>query len=139
MVIGLVLVILGLIMIAIFPNSIYIPAREVDATKYSEGENITVYGVITDITYIKIFNVTQVILDGKLKVYVNGELKGWDVGDEVYLEIQKTASLEIGENQLAFWTANPENIHSVSETKNYFYLAAISGVVVSIIGLLLKR
>ncbi len=139
MLIGLALVILGLVLLAIFPSSIYKSAKDINPMEYEDGEKTTVYGVITDIAYIKFFNTTQIVLDGKLKVYTPGEVKKWEVGDEVYLEIQKTATLEVGQHELVYWTASPEDIHSVNELRNYFYLASISGAIVAVIGFVLKR
>ncbi len=139
MAIGLSLVILGLILLAIFPGSIYKSAKDVNAGDYKDGENVTVYGVITDITYIKIFNVTQITLDGKLKVYAPGEIKNWEEGEEVYIKIQKTATLEVGQHELVYWTTTASDIHSVKEMQNYFYITAISGAVVALIGFVLRK
>jgi len=139
MIIGLSLVILGLILVAIFPGSVYKSAKDINPANYEDGENITVYGVITSIGYIKFFNVTQIVLDGSLKVYAPGEIKEWQVGDEIYLKIQKTASLEVGEHELTYWTTDKDYIHSVTEMRNYFYIASISGAIVTLIGLVLRR
>jgi len=139
MAIGLSLVILGLILLAIFPGSIYKSANDIKAADYKDGENVTVYGVITDITYLKIFNVTQITLNGELKVFAPGEIKNWEEGEEVYIQIQKTATLEVGEHELVYWTTTAKDIHSVKEMQNYFYITAISGAIVAIIGFLLRR
>ena len=139
MLIGLSLVILGLLLLAVFPGSVYKSAKDLNPEKYQDGEKVTVYGIITDIGYIKFFNVTQIVLDGSLKVYAPGEIKKLQVGDEIYLEIQKTASLEVGEHQLTYWTTTAEDIHSVTEMQSYFYIAAISGAIVAVIGLVLRR
>ncbi len=138
-IIGLVLVILGLVLLAIFPSSVYKSARNINLANYGDGDKITVYGTITDISYTKLFNVTQIILDGKLKVYAPGDVREWHIGDDVYMEIQKTASLNIGGHEIAYWTTTERDIHSVNEMKSYFYIISISGAIVAMIGLALKR
>ncbi len=139
MAIGLSLVILGLILLAIFPGSIYKSANDIKAADYKDGENVTVYGVITDITYLKIFNVTQITLNGELKVFAPGEIKNWEEGEEVYIQIQKTATLEVDQHELVYWTTTAKDIHSVKEMQNYFYITAISGAIVAMIGFMLRR
>jgi len=45
----------------------------------------------------------------------------------------------VGQHELVYWTTSPEDIHSVNELRNYFYLASISGAIVAVIGFVLKR
>ena len=138
-ILGLVIVVLGIILLAIFPSIFYKSAKEVNIENYRDGEKISVYGVITDIAYLKIFNITQITLDGSLKVYAPGKITSWHEGDEVYVEIEKNVTLKIGNNELAIWVTSPSNIHSVSEIRNYLYTIIISGAIVGLIGVLVRK
>jgi len=138
-IIGLALVILGLVLVAIFPGSIYKSAKEIDIKDYKDGDEVIVQGKITDISYVKLFNITQITIDDSLKAYTAGEIHRWQVGDEVYMSIQKNTTLKIGEHEFAVWTTSEDSIHSVNEMRTYFYLASLSGAIVAIIGVILKK
>ncbi len=138
MVAGIALIILGLLFAAMFPSAFYTSAREVDIDNYQDGDEITVYGTITDIGYVDLLNATVIELDGNLTVLAPGHIENFHEGDYVYMEIKKVVDAELFGHEIAHWELVC-GIHLVSETRFYGYLVSLAGVAVVILASVMKK
>ncbi len=136
---GLVLILIALISSIIFPTYIYQPAKNVVSDEYKDGDSLTVYGTITQITYVNNLNITVIVLDGHLKVFAYNKITGYTPGEEVYMKIKKVSAVSIGSFELSYWLTEEKEIHSVNIWKNIFLYTQISGLVISFLGLAAKR
>jgi len=138
MVAGIILVIVGILFAAAFPSAFYISAKEVNIDDYQDGDEITVYGTITDIEYSDILNITAIELDGNLTVLAKGHVENFKEGDYVYMEIKKVVDGEIFGHEISHWELVC-GIHLVSETRFYGYLVSLAGVAVIILASVMKK
>ncbi len=136
---GIILVIIGLGLLALFPNLLYTPAEKVNIEDYKDGAIVKVYGEITDMEYSEVLNVTTMVLDGHLKVIIPGKFTNFTKGDVVYMEIQKNVALKLGPYEVAVWTSSTSNIYSVATLHHYFYFTSIAGAIVALIGVIIKK
>ncbi len=135
---GLTVIVIGIVLLGIFPGAFYKSANTVNSNDYKDGTKITVYGVITREDYSPLINKTAIELDGNLTVYVNGNFTKYKVGDSVYMSIMKTSLIQFGDWKVSAWTSNPRDIHSVANTQLYFYILIAIGVIIAILGVIIR-
>ncbi len=133
-IVGLVILLVGLFLLATFPSLFYTRARDLNSDEYSTGDKVTVYGNIDRINYIPQIDKTLVELDGNFTFWVNGELKGFEVGDTIYVTVEKTTLFQFGSWKATMWIADKDSVHHLMDMQIYFYLLIIVGIVVLIAG-----
>ncbi len=135
---GAVFVVIGLILMGTFPWAFYKSAKSVNTDDYNEGDKLTVYGKITNMDYSGLLNITIIELDGNLTVYAKGQIHGFEIGDYVFLNIVKKDVIQFGNFKVSAWETSQGDLHHVEEVQTYFYILMAIGVVVVIIGALVK-
>ena len=137
-IVGIILIAIGLVLAGTFPWAFYKSAKDIKSDNYKEGDKVTVYGTITKIDYSSLINKTAVELDGNLTVFFDGELKNYKTGDQVFLTIEKTNVVQFGNWKLSVWESNEKDIHYVSDMQLYFYVLMAIGIIIAVIGVILR-
>ena len=135
---GLVFVVLGLLLIGTFPWAFYKSAKNVNMDDYEEGDKVTVYGKITDLEYSELINKTAIELDNNLTVYMDGKIKDFEVGDFVFLSIEKKDVIQFGNFKISAWQTSQKDIHRVSDIVLYFYILMVIGVALAVISIVIR-
>ena len=136
---GIVIIATSLIVIALFPAAFYKPAKDVNSDDYKDGDKITVYGTITDINYVGgNINTTSITLDNNLTVFIHGKVKHFTNGDYVYLTIEKTSAIKIGNWEFSYWKSSQDDIHYVSDIHFYLYMLMAIGIIIAVAGVILR-
>lgn len=135
---GLVFVIIGIVLLGTFPWAFYKNAKDVKLDDYKEGDKVTVYGKITDVEYSDLINKTVIELEHNLTVYLDGKLKGYDVGDFVFMTIEKKDLVQFGNFKISGWHTVAKDIHRVSDILLYFYALIFLGVVIAVIAIFIR-
>ena len=137
-IVGIVVIVIGVILLGTFPAAFYKSARNLNSDDYHDGEKVTVYGTITKIEYSSLINKTAVELDGNLTVFFDGNLTGYHEGDYVFVTIEKTNIIQFGNWKVSAWQSTAKDIHYVSSMQLYFYILILIGIILAVIGVLLR-
>ncbi len=139
---GIVIIAIALILVALFPAAFYKPAKNVNSDDYKDGDKITVYGTITKIVnnthWVRLTNISLVVLDDNLTVFIPGELKHFEKGDYVYMTIEKTSAIHIGNWEVSYWKGSKDDIHYVSDVHFYLYVIMAIGIIIAAVGVILR-
>ena len=102
---------------------------------YEQWDRVTVYGKVSDMEYVSIYNATKVVLDGEdeVPIYVDGDITGsLENGERIYIKC--IIDRPFGQDHEVL-RANSNGIHEQIWVNVTFIIVAAAGAVVLVVGI----
>ena len=104
---------------------------------YDTADRVTIYGKVSDIEYMKAWDLTKVVLDGEddVPIYVEGNYtSSIEKGDRVYIKCFIDDFRILGQN-VEYLRAHQDDVHQTIWLNVTFIIVAAAGAVVLVVGI----